>query len=211
MDERTAIVDWAVSQDGKPYIWGGTGPTGFDCSGLCYEAYLSGAGLHIPRVAAAQQAAGQSIDAGSLAPADLCFLGTPAYHVVMYIGNGDVVAADHTGVPVRTRAFNAGEFTGGFRRMTGVTGTGAGASTGFQTTNPIPGWIPGGSATDQLFHVAEGVNAVAQHLTSKTWWERVGKMGAAIVLIALALVFINRKKIEQEVKTGAKAAAVVAK
>jgi peptidoglycan DL-endopeptidase CwlO len=39
---------WALSQRGKPYIWGGTGPVGFDCSGLVYAAYRA-AGLTLPR------------------------------------------------------------------------------------------------------------------------------------------------------------------
>jgi len=125
----------------------------------------------------------------------------------MFIGGGNVVAADTYAYPIRTRAFQASEFTGGFRRMTGISGTGAGAN----TTGPVPSWVPGSSSIDGIYHVAEGVDAVAKHLTSKNWWERIGKMGLAIMLIALALVFINRKKLEQAGKTAGKAALVAAK
>jgi cell wall-associated NlpC family hydrolase len=45
---RLAIWHWALKQRGKPYIWGGTGPAGFDCSGLVYSAYRAH-GVSLPR------------------------------------------------------------------------------------------------------------------------------------------------------------------
>lgn len=194
-----SIVDWALQQVGKPYQWGGTGPGSFDCSGLTMESYKNGGNITIPRVASAQQAAGQTIDSGSLQPADLCFAGAVAYHVAMYIGNGQIVAADETGTPVRTRAFNVSEWTGGFRRMADIAG-----SVISSTTSDIL------SSLGPLFGVLEGVNAVASHLTSSAWWDRIGKGAIAFVLIMLGIVFINRRHIESAAKTGAKAAEVAA-
>jgi cell wall-associated NlpC family hydrolase len=205
-DPRQAIITYAVAQVGKPYVWGGTGPDSFDCSGLCVASYKNGAGITIPRVAAAQQSAGSSVDVAQLQPADLCFIGNPAFHVVMFIGNNEVVAADHTGVPVRTRAFNSSEFTGGFRSLANLppdSGQGLGSS--------VLGSIPGVGAVDGLLHIAEGVNGVAMHLTSATFWQRIGKFSLGILIVVTALVIINRKRIEQAAGTATKAAAVIPK
>lgn len=46
---RYSAMRWALSQKGKPYIWGGVGPSGFDCSGLVYKAYAH-VGIALPRV-----------------------------------------------------------------------------------------------------------------------------------------------------------------
>ena len=79
---------WAVSKDGSPYIWGGTGPRGWDCSGFTQEA-LSKVGIKTPRVAEAQRqwlkaGAGIRIQPGQERPGDLLFSqrGGRSYHVV---------------------------------------------------------------------------------------------------------------------------------
>jgi hypothetical protein len=198
-----AIVAWAEAQEGKPYVWGGVGPNGFDCSGLTSQAYLHGGGITIPRVAAAQQTAGTRITAAELQPADLCFEGIPAFHVVMFVGGGEIVAADETGTNVRTRSFDPSEFTGGFRRMANLNESGGGSTTNL-LSDIIDNTPLGGIAA-----AAEGVNAVAGHLLSATWWERIGKMALALVIIGIGLVIMNRKRIEQAGATALKAAEVV--
>jgi cell wall-associated NlpC family hydrolase len=102
-------VTYALEQVGKPYVWGGTGPGGYDCSGLCYAAYQS-AGITIPHTSQAQWAgiATKITDMSTLLPGDLIFYagsdGTTANpgHVVMYIGGGQVVEAYATGTNIRT-------------------------------------------------------------------------------------------------------------
>lgn len=197
-----AIVSWAEAQVGKPYVWGGTGPNGFDCSGLTSQAYLHGGGITIPRVAAAQQLAGVKIGAAEVQPADLCFIGIPAFHVVMYAGGDQVVAADETGVPVRIRSFDPTEFTGGFRRMANLSSAPGSPSLLSQLIDSTP--LSGAAKA------LEGVNAVASHLISVQWWERVGKMALALIVIAVGLVILNRKQIERTAKTAAKGVAVIA-
>ncbi len=100
---RTAI-GYAVAQLGKPYVWGGTGPSGFDCSGLVMMAYRA-AGISLPRTTYEQVYAGQPVyDTGTLAPGDLIFTegsdpgpgGAPG-HVGMYIGDALVIDAPYTG------------------------------------------------------------------------------------------------------------------
>src|SRR3712207_6717122 len=65
-------VDTALAQQGKPYVWGGTGPGGYDCSGLTSSAYAA-AGVSIPRTSKAQAAAGVHVDKANLQPGDLVF------------------------------------------------------------------------------------------------------------------------------------------
>ena len=102
---RAAIV-YAAAQLGKPYIWGGTGPVGYDCSGLVMMAYRV-AGIALPRTTFQQVLVGTPVyGTGQLAPGDLLFSagsdGTAANpgHVGMYIGSGLVIEAPQTGEPV---------------------------------------------------------------------------------------------------------------
>lgn len=194
------IVAYAEAQEGKPYQWGGVGPASYDCSGLCQTSYRDGGSITIPRTAAAQQAFGTSISASDLQPADLVFAGTVAYHVAMYVGGGNVVAADHTGVPVRQRAFNASEWTGGFRRMADIAASDLSSLSSTLLSSLGP-----------LFGVLEGVNSVAMHLTDSQWWDRIGKGAIAFLLIVFGILFINRRKIESAGKTAAEAAVLAPK
>ena len=92
-------VDTALAQQGKPYVWGGTGPGGYDCSGLTWSAYQA-AGVEIPRTSRAQSTAGYYVDRASLQPGDLIFFYDPVGHVGMYIGDGLMVHSSTYGNPV---------------------------------------------------------------------------------------------------------------
>ncbi|MFL0195418.1 NlpC/P60 family protein [Clostridium sp. WILCCON 0269] len=101
MNTGNSIVDYALSFLGVPYVWGGTTPSGFDCSGFVQYVY-GHFGISIPRVSQDQQNFGTKIlDVNDLQPGDLVFWGNPAYHVGMYIGNGKYVEAPHTGDVVK--------------------------------------------------------------------------------------------------------------
>ncbi|MCW2683867.1 MAG: uncharacterized protein JWP33_1780 [Blastococcus sp.] len=93
-------VDTALAQQGKPYAWGGTGPGGYDCSGLTSSAYRA-AGVQIPRTSRAQSTAGVHVDRANLQPGDLIFFYDPIGHVGMYIGNGQMVHSSTYGQPVK--------------------------------------------------------------------------------------------------------------
>jgi cell wall-associated NlpC family hydrolase len=96
----------ALAQLGKPYVWGGAGPNSFDCSGLVRFAWAV-AGLALPHNSGAQYRATTRISSRALQPGDLVFYGSPEpWHVSMYIGNGQVVAADNSGTPVRVESMN---------------------------------------------------------------------------------------------------------
>jgi cell wall-associated NlpC family hydrolase len=90
----------ALTRQGAPYIWGATGPSTFDCSGLVQWAYRQ-IGVGMPRVAAAQQQVGLPIDPAQAQPGDLVFFGDPAYHVGIYVGGGRFLEAPQSGDVVK--------------------------------------------------------------------------------------------------------------
>jgi cell wall-associated NlpC family hydrolase len=107
-------IKFALGEQGKPYVWGATGPNAYDCSGLMLRAYQS-AGVILPRVSQDQYKAGAMLPVRNAQPGDLIFLATdpanPAtiHHVAMYLGNGKIVEAQQTGVPVHIRPFSFDE------------------------------------------------------------------------------------------------------
>jgi cell wall-associated NlpC family hydrolase len=107
----TAIA-YAAAQLGKPYIWGGTGPAGYDCSGLVMMAYHA-AGISLPRTTFQQVDAGTPVYSDSqLEPGDLLFTpgadgtATDPGHVGMYIGSGLVIQAPQTGEDIEITPFS---------------------------------------------------------------------------------------------------------
>jgi peptidoglycan DL-endopeptidase CwlO len=124
-----AAVRWALAQLGDPYRWGATGPDLFDCSGLTSSAYRA-AGVGIPRVSRAQWGAGPHVQVANLLPGDLVFYAdntsdpSTIHHVGMYIGNGLMVHAPHTGDVVRVASIWRESYAGATRIVPGVVGPG---------------------------------------------------------------------------------------
>lgn len=100
-------VRTALAQVGKPYKWAGAGPNNFDCSGLVMYAW-DAAGVSLPHYSVSQLDDTTRISASQLQPGDLVFYGsqTTPQHVDMYIGGGQVVAADDAGTDVRVESIN---------------------------------------------------------------------------------------------------------
>ncbi|GAA4091440.1 C40 family peptidase [Actinomadura miaoliensis] len=89
-------VSYALRQQGRPYVWGGTGRRGFDCSGLVQRAWRR-AGVRIPRVAASQyHGIDPKIQRRDLLPGDLVFFNRLS-HVGMYVGDGRFVHSPRPG------------------------------------------------------------------------------------------------------------------
>jgi peptidoglycan DL-endopeptidase CwlO len=115
-----AAVRTALGQVGKPYRWGATGPATFDCSGLTRFAYTH-AGLTLPRTSRQQWWAGRHVQVDGLRPGDLVFFAhdpaDPAtiHHVGMYVGQGLMVHAPHTGALVRVDAVRPSGYAGATR------------------------------------------------------------------------------------------------
>lgn len=95
-DKGSIIVNAAYSQIGVPYVWGGTTPgVGLDCSGLVQYCYRQ-AGISIPRTSGDILAAGTIVS--NPQPGDICWT---SGHVAIYIGGGQMIEAQQTGVPVK--------------------------------------------------------------------------------------------------------------
>ncbi|MFE6338706.1 NlpC/P60 family protein [Streptomyces sp. NPDC057798] len=95
-----AAIAAARSALGKPYVWGASGPSGFDCSGLMQWSYGQ-AGVALPRTSQGQRFAGRQVPLSQARPGDLVTYRSDASHVGMYMGNGQVIHAPYPGAPVR--------------------------------------------------------------------------------------------------------------
>jgi NlpC/P60 family len=102
-------VLYAFTQLGKPYIWGGNGPVGYDCSGLVLASWKHADAVSFARVADDQyHTAGQPVGPGSLAAGDLVFWGTSqtdwttVYHTAMYVGGDSIVESTDGGVQLNS-------------------------------------------------------------------------------------------------------------
>src|SRR5271165_5248251 len=144
----TAIT-FAEQQLGKPYLWGGTGPDAFDCSGLVMMAYRA-AGIDIERTSQAQWATEQRVPASQVQPGDLVFFagsdGTPTSpgHVGLVIGNGKMIEAYATGFPIRVSAYGQPSSSAGDQDPIGFTQpwAQAGAATPAASTAPSTAGMP---------------------------------------------------------------------
>ncbi|MCP8852074.1 C40 family peptidase [Latilactobacillus sakei] len=98
-----AVINLAMAQIGKPYVWGAHGPSSFDCSGLMDYVFQNAAGRSIGGWTVPQESAGYSVSLSSLQPGDLLFWGAQgsSYHVALYIGGGQYVHAPQPGENVK--------------------------------------------------------------------------------------------------------------
>jgi peptidoglycan DL-endopeptidase CwlO len=103
-----AAIAFALHEVGKPYVWGAVGPNSYDCSGLMQTAFEA-AGVTLPRVSWQQYNAGGHVPVRQAQPGDLLFYATdpsdPAtiHHVMLYMGNDQMVEAPYSGKPVRVQ------------------------------------------------------------------------------------------------------------
>ncbi|MDF6021600.1 C40 family peptidase [Streptomyces sp. JH34] len=95
-----AALDAARQALGRPYVWGASGPAGFDCSGLMQWAYAQ-AGVALPRTSQDQRYAGRVVPLSQARPGDLVAYRADASHIGMYAGDGQVIHAPYPGAPVR--------------------------------------------------------------------------------------------------------------
>jgi cell wall-associated NlpC family hydrolase len=113
-----AAVSTAMAQIGDPYVWGAAGPDSFDCSGLTQYAYAA-AGISLPHSSSMQSTMGVPVSRAELQPGDLIFFYSPVSHVGMYIGDGQMVHASTSGVPVKTASVDSMGSYNSARRIAG--------------------------------------------------------------------------------------------
>ena len=98
-DGAQAAIAEARRQLGKPYVYGGSGPDSFDCSGLTAWAW-GHAGHSLPHSAADQYYETTHVSVSQLQPGDLVFWGSPPHHVGIYVGGGEMIDGLHSGTNV---------------------------------------------------------------------------------------------------------------
>jgi SLT domain-containing protein/cell wall-associated NlpC family hydrolase len=163
-----AVIKVAMKYLGVKYVWGGSTPKGFDCSGLIQYSFKQ-IGVSLPRTAAQQQKAGKPVKLGSERAGDLLFNGNPAHHVVMCIGNGRIIEAPHTGSSVRVRAYRPGEFTNAVRILGAVGNVGdftndnsdtAGSDSNRLSTMGFGGDVGSYGSVEEVDAIAGGVSSI---------------------------------------------------
>jgi cell wall-associated NlpC family hydrolase len=112
--QAAVAVKAAEAQLNKPYQYAAAGPDSFDCSGLTMFAWAK-AGVSMAHFAATQYSQFPHVPIGQLAPGDLVFYGSPIHHVGMFVGNGKMIEAPHTGAFVRYSSIYRSDFVGASR------------------------------------------------------------------------------------------------
>ncbi|MBU5336377.1 C40 family peptidase [Intestinibacter bartlettii] len=109
----SAVIAYAKSLLGKPYVWGAQGPNSFDCSGFTYYVFKNKAGIVLPRTSSAQSKYGTYVSKSNLRAGDLVFFDTNGVndgqvsHVGLYIGNGQMIHASYSQKKIVIDNFNS--------------------------------------------------------------------------------------------------------
>jgi len=110
----TTALRAALTQRGKPYVWGAAGPNSYDCSGLVMWAFAQ-EGISLPHYTGDQWNSGMHVSRADLEPGDLVFFFADISHVGIYIGNGLMVDAPSTGQVVQVQPVFWDDYVGAVR------------------------------------------------------------------------------------------------
>ena len=111
------VIDEAYRLIGTPYQYGGSTPQeGFDCSGFTSWVWRKG-GVSLPHSSRAQYGVTTRISRSQLQPGDLVFYGSPIHHVALYVGNGTIIHAPHSGSTVRQNSIDYWDAIAGYGRV----------------------------------------------------------------------------------------------
>ncbi|WP_174919140.1 C40 family peptidase [Peptacetobacter hominis] len=113
-----AVLNLAYSKKGSPYLWGSTGPDKFDCSGFTSYVFRNAVGVSLPRVSRDQANVGTEVSRDQLQAGDLVFFATDGTgnvsHVGIYVGNGCMIHAPHSGDVVKVTSIDSDYYTSHF-------------------------------------------------------------------------------------------------
>lgn len=207
------LVNAAEKELGDPYVFGAEGPNSFDCSGLIQYIFRK-YGIKTPRTAHEQQRFGTAVTRANLQPGDLIFFSwngsDSAEHEGMYVGNGEMIHAPHTGTVVKRVKLSSYYWANAiaFRRFPGVTGGPATSESGGLTgaikagvdaitPTSVTGAING--VSNQIRDIATGVASVGKvaelvtraFLPSNIMRGFAGLLGTMFVLIGV--YFLSRE------------------
>ncbi|HEY0935807.1 MAG TPA: NlpC/P60 family protein [Trebonia sp.] len=110
----TTALRAALTQRGKPYVWGAAGPDSYDCSGLVMWAFAQ-EGISLPHYTGSQWNSGLHVSRDDLQPGDLVFFFADISHVGLYLGNGLMVDAPSTGQNVQVQPVFWNAYVGAVR------------------------------------------------------------------------------------------------
>jgi peptidoglycan DL-endopeptidase CwlO len=113
-----AVVDRALAQRGKPYVWAASGPGSFDCSGLVQYAFQA-AGISLPHSSRMQSQMGTPVSRAEARAGDLVAFYSPVSHIGIYLGNGQMVHAPTSGDVVKIASVDNMGATPRFNRIAG--------------------------------------------------------------------------------------------
>lgn len=190
MPDASGAIRFALSQLGKPYLWGATGPDSYDCSGLLQTAFAK-SGISIPRTTQAMLADPhlQTINAGQLQPGDLIFPSTE--HVQMYLGGGKVVEAPRSGLNVRV--VNVGTIYAARRVTTPATGDysgyGSGSASPVVDTTPVNNFAINASDVSQAVGVGftDSFSQLLKPILQWLTWSSMAGLGLIAMTVAIMI------------------------
>jgi hypothetical protein len=186
-----AIVTEVKKFAGGPYVYGGTTPSGFDCSGLV-QFVLTAVGVkNVPRTSEAQWAWAQKIDRNQLAPGDLVFAQFPGDnaspgHVGIYTGNGQVLSAEDPAQGIGYSSLSSwGSAIVGYGRVPDATaGTQSATLDSSLSLNPLSA-LAGLTAPFATIATAfKDLDTILTDILSPSFWLRVASFFAGVILVA---------------------------
>lgn len=163
------VIQFALDQIGKPYVYGGNGPDSWDCSGLTKGAYAT-IGIDMPHDSTLQAVMGNAVDKSQIQTGDLVFKfgdGVENGHVGIALDPTSMVVAPHTGTNVQVQSIDMNATTA-VRRLVS-TGTGGMSNIWIPTPGgmiPGPGDLPGGGSIPNPLDWAKSLGSIASSVGS---------------------------------------------
>lgn len=164
------VVQFALDQIGKPYVYGGSGPDSWDCSGLTKGAYAA-IGIDMPHDSTLQAVMGNAVDKNAIQTGDLVFKfgdGVENGHVGIALDPGSMVVAPHTGTNVQVQAIDL-EATTAVRRLVG----GGGSMPDLQRVPPTTSntnWLNPLDAARSIGDIAKSVGSISGQIGKMAAW-----------------------------------------